>query len=342
MHLVSSSVPRLIPDQVTVVDNSGKLLAGSKGKSTFGALSVEQLEYQAHVEKNLEGRVKSMLDQALGDGRAIVRLACAFDFLRHEKTEEHYLGDNRVIRSEQSLSESTRNGDTTPQGVPGVRSNTPGAEMLDSRNAASAGGATAFEKQDRTVNYEIGKITSRIVEPTGKLTRVSLAVLVDGTYKQVPKKGGGTERQYVSRTPDEIQKIESIVKRAVNFDAERGDKVEVVNIPFEVTEWAKGDEVQASPGWLSVLGQVAPYLKPAFMGLFLLLSFLFFVKPLVRWLTEHSLSDVEIVKQLPKTVGELEREMAGMKSLPYLNQASQLVASDGEASVGAMRSWLKE
>jgi flagellar M-ring protein FliF len=342
VHLVSSSVPRLIPDQVTVVDNSGKLLAGSKGKSTFGALSVEQLEYQAHVEKNLEGRVKSMLDQALGDGRAIVRLACAFDFLRHEKTEEHFLGDNRVIRSEQSLSETTRNGDTAPQGVPGVRSNTPGAEMLDNRNAASAGGANAFEKQDRTVNYEIGKITSRIVEPTGKLTRVSLAVLVDGTYKQVPKKGGGTERQYISRTPDEIQKIESIVKRAVNFDAERGDKVEVVNIPFEVTEWAKADEVQAAPGWLSILGQVAPYLKPAFMGLFLLLSFLFFVKPLVRWLTEYSLSDVEIVKQLPKTVGEIEREMAGMKSLPYLNQASQLVASDGEASAGAMRSWLKE
>jgi flagellar M-ring protein FliF len=342
VHLVSSSVPRLIPDQVTVVDNSGKLLAGSKGKSTFGALSVEQLEYQAHVEKNLEGRVKSMLDQALGDGRTIVRLACAFDFLRHEKTEEHYLGDNRVIRSEQSLSETTRNGDATPQGVPGVRSNTPGAEMLDNRSAAASGGANAFEKQDRTVNYEIGKITSRIVEPTGKLTRVSLAVLVDGTYKQVPKKGGGTERQYISRTPDEIQKIESIVKRAVNFDPERGDKVEVVNIPFEVSELVKGDEAHAPPGWLSILGQAAPYLKPAFLGLFLLLSFLFFVKPLVRWLTEYSLSDVEIVKQLPKTVGELEREMAGMKSLPYLNQASQLVVSDGEASAGAMRSWLKE
>ncbi|TFG41941.1 MAG: hypothetical protein E4H48_05315, partial [Syntrophobacterales bacterium] len=142
--------------------------------------------------------------------------------------------------------------------------------------------------------------------------------------------------------PDEIQKIESLVKRAVNFDAERGDKVEVVNIPFEVTELVKGDEAQAAPGWLSILGQAAPYLKPAFMGLFLLLSFLFFVKPLVRWLTEYSLGDVEIVKQLPKTVGELESEMAGMKSIPYLNQASQLIASDGEASVGAMRSWLKE
>jgi flagellar M-ring protein FliF len=342
VHLVSSSVPRLIPDQVTVVDNSGRLLAGSKGKSSFGALSVEQLEYQALVEKNLEGRVKSMLDQALGDGRAIVRLSGAFDFQRQEKTEEHFIGDNRVIRSEQSLSESSRNGDVTPQGVPGVRSNTPGAEMLDSRNTASAGGTTAFEKQDRTVNYEIGKITSRTVEPTGRLTRVSLAVLVDGTYKQVPKKGGGTERQYISRPPDEIQKIEALVKRAVNFDAERGDKVEVVNIPFEVTELVKGDEAQAAPGWLSVLGQAAPYLKPAFMGLFLLLSFLFFVKPLVRWLTEYSLGDVEIVKQLPKTVGELESEMAGMRSIPYLNQASQLIASDGEASVGAMRSWLKE
>jgi len=90
VHLVSSSVPRLAPDQVTVVDNTGKLLAGSKGKAAAGALSQDQFEYQSQVEKTLEGRVKSMLEQALGEGKAIVRLACAFDFQRHEKTEEHY------------------------------------------------------------------------------------------------------------------------------------------------------------------------------------------------------------------------------------------------------------
>lgn len=341
VHLVSSSVPRLAPDQVTVVDNTGKMLAGSKGKAATGALSQDQFEYQSQVEKTLEGRVKSMLEQALGEGKAIVRLACGFDFQRHEKTEEHYLPDNRVIRSEQSLSESSRNSDVTPQGVPGVRSNTPGPDLMQNQTAAGAG-ATAFEKQDRTVNYEIGKVTSRILEPTGKLIRVSVAVMVDGTYKTVSKKGGGTEREFVPRGAEEMQKIENLVKRAVAFDADRGDKVEVVNIPFEVSEWSKAEAAGGSGGWAAYMEQAIPYVKHGLIGFFLLLTFLFFVKPLVRWLTEHSIADMELVKQLPRTVGEIEHEMAGVKRLPSLNQAAMMVASDSDASVGVMRNWLKD
>jgi len=69
---------------------------------------------------------------------------------------------------------------------------------------------------------------------------------------------------------------------------------------------------------------------------------MFFVKPLVRWLTEHSLGDVEIVKQLPKTVGQLEHELSGVKGLPSVDQASMLIASDSDASVGVMRNWIRE
>ena len=340
VHVVSSSVPRLTPDQVTVVDNNGKLLAGSRGKAAYGGLSLDQLEYQGEVEKNLEGRVKSMLEQALGEGKAIVRLACALDFQRHEKTEEHFLPDNRVIRSEQSQNESSRNAEGPPQGVPGVRSNTPGPDLM--QNPASGPAASSFEKQDRTVNYEIGKITSRILEPVGRITRVSVAVLVDGTYKTATQKGGTPEREYVPRGSEEIQKIEALVKRAVNFDADRGDTVEVVNIPFEPSEWAKSDEAKSPGGWLAWLEQTTPYLKQGVIGLFLLLTFMFFVKPLVRWLTEHSLGDVEIVKQLPKTVGQLEHELSGVKGLPSVDQASMLIASDSDASVGVMRNWIRE
>jgi flagellar M-ring protein FliF len=302
---------------------------------------MDQLEYQSTVEKNLEGRVKSMLEQALGDGKAIVRLACDFDFQRHEKTEEHYLPDNRVIRSEQSLNESSRNAEGNPQGVPGVRSNTPGPELMQNTPAGGAA-AASFEKQDRTVNYEIGKITSRISEPVGRLTRVSVAVMVDGTYRTVPRKGGGTDREYAPRGAEELQKIDSLVKRAVNFNPERGDTVEVVNIPFEVSEWSKGETAAAPAGWSAALEPAIPYVKHGAIGLFLLLTFLFFVRPLVRWLTEHSIGDVEIVRQLPKTVGELEHELAGVKALPSLNQASMLLASETDASLGVMRNWIRE
>jgi flagellar M-ring protein FliF len=340
VHVVSSSVPRLSPEQVTVVDSSGKLLAGSRGKTAPGGLNLDQLEYQGQVEKNLETRVKTMLEQALGEGKAIVRLACSLDFQRHEKTEEHFLPDNRVVRSEQSLNESSRNADATPQGVPGVRSNTPGPELMP--GAAAGTGASSFEKQDRTVNYEIGKVTSRISEPVGRVTRVSVAVLVDGTYKAATEKGAAANREFVPRGSEEMQKIEALVKRAVNFDADRGDTVEVVNIPFETTEWAKTEEVKGPEGWTTWLEPITPYLKQGVIGLFLLLTFLFFVKPLVRWLTENSLRDMDIVRQLPKTVGELEHELNGVKRLPSVDQASMLIASDSDASVGVMRSWIRE
>jgi flagellar M-ring protein FliF len=340
VHVVSSSVPRLSPDQVTVVDSSGKLLAGSRAKTATGGLSTDQLDYQGQVEKNLETRVKSMLEQALGEGKAIVRLACALDFQRHEKTEEHFLPDNRVIRSEQSLNESSRNSDAQPQGVPGVRSNTPGPELM--QNPVAGSGASSFEKQDRTVNYEIGKVTSRILEPVGRITRVSVAVLVDGTYKTTAGKDGATTREFLPRGAEEMQKIEALVKRAVNFDADRGDTVEVVNIPFEASEWAKADEAKRPGGWMVWLEQTTPYLKQAVIGLFLLLTFLFFVKPLVRWLTENSIAEIDLVPQLPKTVGELEHELSGAKRLPSVDQASMLIASDSDASVGVMRNWIQE
>jgi flagellar M-ring protein FliF len=209
-------------------------------------------------------------------------------------------------------------------------------------NAAAGSGASSFEKQDRTVNYEIGKVTSRILEPVGRVTRISVAVLVDGTYKPAPDKGAAAAREFIPRASEEMQKIEALVKRAVNFDAERGDTVEVVNIPFETSEWANADEAKSPGGWMSWLEQTTPYLKQAVIGLFLLLTFLFFVKPLVRWLTENSLAEIDIVPQLPKTVGELEHELSGVKRLPSLDQASMMVASDSDASVGVMRNWIRE
>jgi flagellar M-ring protein FliF len=339
IHLVSSSVPRLLPENVTVVDSDGKLLSGPKEQSNFGAPSSDQLEYQAKVERTLENRVKSMLEQALGPDKAIVRLSCALNFRQHEKTEERFYPENQVVRSEQLFNEKTTEPEPIPQGVPGVRSNQP---QPNPENKVT-GVNTTFEKQDRTVNYEIGKITSHILEPVGELQRISVAVLVDGTYKRIEKAGGGIDWQYVPRTNEEIQKLENICKRAVNFDPERGDKVEVVNIPFETTTLVDNQDAAENEGWLARLKAYQPYFKYGFLGLFLFLSFSFIVKPLIRWLTEHSLADMEIVRQLPKTVGEIESEYdTGANSLTFKDQASQLIASDDEASVGVMRDWLKE
>ena len=341
VHLVSSSVARLTAENVTVVDSNGKLLAGVNKESTFGSLSSDQLDYQARVERNLENRVRTMLNSALGENKAIVRVSCSFDFKKLEKTEELYLPENKVVRSEQVLNESSNDGRKNTGGVPGIRSNLPGDNTAGQQLSTLDGNST-FEKKDHTVNYEIGKIVSHINDPVGELTRVSIAVLVDGTYKSSAQKRGKVEWEYIPRTQEEMTKFENIVKRAVNFDQARGDQVDIVNIPFETKRVEEEPLSVGEPGWLDLVKEYQSYLKYGFLSLFLILSFMFFVKPLVRWLTEYSFADIQMFSQLPKTVAELEGEFdPSVKGIGFRDQASKLIASDKEASLGVMREWIK-
>jgi flagellar M-ring protein FliF len=341
VHLVSSSVSRLGPENVTVVDTNGRLLAGIKDQTDRGTLSSDQLDYQAKVERKLENQVITMLEKALGANKAIVRVSCALDFKRQEMTEERFFPENQVVRSEQMFNEISKGSDLTPQGIPGIQSNLP--EQRTALNKTVENENKTFEKQDRTVNYEIGKLTSHTMEPVGGMQRISVAVLVDGTYRSTPNKDGELEWTYVPRTAEELTKIENLVKSAVNFVDQRGDNVEVVNIPFETTQMNKDDGVTAVERWLAHIKNYKPYLKYLFLSLFLLLSFIFVVKPLVKWLTVHARSDAEILQQLPKTVDEIEGQYGeGHKQLPLADHLSQLISNDSEASVGVIRNWLKE
>jgi flagellar M-ring protein FliF len=330
------------PENVTVVDNNGRLLTGSKDPSGIGTLSSDQLEYQARVEHKLENRVLTMLEKALGANRAIVRISCALNFKQHEITEERFLPENQVVRSEQLLNETAREADPIPQGIPGIQSNQP--ETRSAQNQTTGSENITFAKQDRTVNYEIGKLTSRTLDPVGGIERISVAVLIDGTYQSKAKENSEMEWTYVPRSSDELTKIENLVKSAVNFVAERGDKVEVVNIPFETTQMARsGDDDPMLETWMARLNNYKPYFKYAFLSLFLILTFFFVVQPLIRWLTTHTAREAEILHQLPKTVGELENEYGpDAKQLTFKDQVSQLVTRDNDASVGVMRDWLKE
>ena len=163
----------------------------------------------------------------------------------------------------------------------------------------------------------------------------------DDTDRKQNKKGK-IEWEYVPRSTEEMKKFENIVKRAVNFDQSRGDQVDIVNIPFETTKLEEEEPPVAAPGWIDLFKKYQSYVKYGFLGLFLILSFMFFVKPLVRWLTEYSFADVQMFKQLPKTVGELQNEFdPAAKEIAFRDQASKLIASDKEASLGVMRDWIK-
>ena len=222
VHLVSSSVSGLNPENITIVDNYGKILSGTKDKSGTGQITSDQLALQEKMEKGLENRIQTMLETALGAGKAIARVSCSLDFRREEKTEELYQPDNKAIRSEQIFSERSGGKEAKPSGIPGILSNTQAKESVQAQKTETSTGGQSFVKQDRTVNYEISKVTSLIVEPFARLKSVSVAVIVDGIHKSVVGKDKKTEWKYFPRSDDEMAKLEKIVKRAISFDAGGG------------------------------------------------------------------------------------------------------------------------
>ncbi|MBW2217315.1 MAG: hypothetical protein JRF34_09000, partial [Deltaproteobacteria bacterium] len=145
------------------------------------------------------------------------------------------------------------------------------------------------------------------------------------------------------RSQEELTKIEDIVKRAVNFDAERGDEIEVRNIPFEINKAMEDREETVEQGWLSTLQKYSEYLRYAFLVVFLFLSFLFVVRPIVRWLTAAPAGGGEMLKQLPMTVEEIERGYGeGSYSLPFRDKAKNMLLGEDEASLTIAKEWLSE
>ena len=343
IHLLSSSVPRLKPQNVTIVDQSGKLLAGMDDQPTASKISSDQLVFQEKKERLLEKSVLSMLEQVLGKDKAIVRVSCDLNFVQQEKTEEKYLPENQVVRSEQSSSERSSQTATGPAGVPGMETNINRNNNTVAQTSASPG----FQKQDNTRNYEIGRVTSRQVMPVGEVKHLSVAVVVDGKYKTIVTGKGDKkteEIKYVPRTVEEMTKLENIVKRAVNYDELRGDQVAVANIPFDVEKLEVLPEVQGAAKWVDRMKAHGSLIKYVMGGLFVLFTFLFIIRPLIRWLTDTSWEDVELLEHLPRTIAEMERQYAqkDQAQSPLVSQAAQMIQNNQSDTTQLMQQWLKE
>src|SRR5574337_417766 len=270
VHLVSSSVEGLNADRVTVIDTSGKLIARPADKGSNSG-STGQFEAQEAVETELERRIRTMLEEILGPNKATVRVAAQMDFTIVERTEERF--DPRgVIKSEQRTTETQHSSTTTPSAVAGVAANVP-----DQSTAKST-------KEAETVQYDVSKVLERKVFAPGQLKRVSVAVMVDGSYKTVADAKGGDRKEYVPRKSEEIEKIKVAVKNAVGFNASRGDEVEVVEFPFDTSamdkERALMDEAERKAFWYSLV-------KQALTVVGVLLALIFVLRPLIRLLKER-------------------------------------------------------
>jgi len=263
VHLVAASVPNLSPKQVSVIDQSGALLSSDSDVAANG-LDATQLSYLRNVESTLNRRVLDILEPIVGAGNVRAQVTADVDFTQSESTAEQYRpnqgNEPAAVRSQQKV-EAPAGGAALAQGVPGALSNQPpqattapvngpaqntraagaagAAGAVGAAGAAGAAGADAASasntRRESVTNYEVDKTVRVTRNATGTIKRLSAAVVVDHR-RSVDADGK------VTRTPlsaEELQNVQSLVREAIGFVAERGDSINVVNAPFTEIEAPK-------------------------------------------------------------------------------------------------------
>jgi flagellar M-ring protein FliF len=284
VNLVASSVPELDAGQVTVVDQKGRLLSSPQGRDDF-AIRDQQMEFARQVEESYAQRVEALISPLVGAGRVRAQVSAQFDLSASEEAREQYRPESQVVRSEQ-LSEESSRAAAGVGGIPGALTNQPPAAgvalppgVKAGQPDAAAGAPDANSSKQQTRNYEIDRTVAYTRQPAGRLTRLSVAVLVDN-LRIVGKDGKVTESPLA---PEQVARITALVKDAVGFDEKRGDSVNIVNSPWKGEPVPSADELESLPIWERPW---ARDLAKIFAGLIVALVLVFAVlKPLLRQLT---------------------------------------------------------
>ncbi len=333
IHLVASSVEGMDPDHITVIDSKGKMLSKPSLTDPASRLAATMLETENNLEKETEERLQSLLDRVVGPGKSAARVHVTLDYKNMEKYEERYDPQASAVRSEQRSEQ--KDSITLPSGVPGVQSNLGKSPVPP---PVPSGGS----KNDETKNYEVSRSTSRTVEPAGALTNLSVAVLVDGRYeKTTTKKGAAAAPKYVPRTPEELQKIEALVKSSVGFNAARGDQVTVANIPFQDVSGEAGD-TGGFPWWdAPILSSLVKYLCIA-LG-FLAVIFLV-LRPMLNMLSAGKPASRTTFEGIDAETPELTNPQQAQLALSKINQLEliETVKKDPYQTAQVLQSWLKQ
>jgi flagellar M-ring protein FliF len=254
-----------------------------------------------------------MLEKVVGEGKAVVRISTDLDFRVMEKTEEKYDSEEPAIRSVQRSQE--KSGSTSG----GAGEST--VAVTGRQAAAPRPAGSNREKSDETINYEISRTVNKTVMPVGDVKKLSIAVLVDGTYAKNDK---GAE-EYQPRPEKELTALEDLVKKSAGFDVKRGDQVVVSNVPFKKVDLSS-DLPEKS--WMDKLAAFMPLVRYLVILAVVVLAALFVVKPLVRMLAERGRQTDVSIREMPAAVGELKGGDGVTLSLGAPQASRELTESD--------------
>ena len=324
-HLVAAAVPGLKPAMVSIIDNSGTLLARGSAEDDAQSTATTADEMRTGYEARMERTIEELLERPVGPGNVRAQVSAEMDFDRITENAEIYDPDGQVVRSTQSIEEETGSvdGDT-------VQPVTIGGNLPDTALPAGANGSqSTATRNEETVNYEISRTVKTHVREAGIIRRLSVAVLVNG--QTLENEAGDTV--YEARSPEEMEQFAALVRSAVGFDETRGDTLEIANLPFaDPTEDLAADEAGLLLGMSQA--QLMRIAEVLVLGVVAVLVLLLVVRPLIGRVVDGAPADV--AGQITDQSGG-RAAIAGPSEVPAVASAaaggSEIVADEIEQMI---------
>jgi flagellar M-ring protein FliF len=308
VHLVSSSVPYLTPDHVTVVDNVGKLMTESATEQKLGLTSAQE-QHKQQLEEVLRNRIMQILSPMVGEANVRSQVNLSLDFTQTESTTEDFDNRDKGPRTRSEVLAEDRAAVRAAEGIPGSLANTPPAAptttnntQVDPAKGQSESNNTLSSRSTR--NFELDRTVRHVRSASGGIRKVSVAVIVNERPAPPPAEGAAADPnapKSVPFTPQEIEQMQQVVRGVVGFDQTRGDSVSVVParfeapVPLETIPWYIENKVQSG-------------LTSALIAISFIVFMLIVVRPIMRNITTAKAIAEEEKAKAAMADGELSAE----------------------------------
>lgn len=344
-HLVSTAVPGLKVHRITIVDNRGRLLAkGTDDDDSNGVFAEESEDFRVNYEKRISSTIERLLEQSLGYGKVKAEVNAEIDFDRIVKNSEIFDPEGQIARSVQTIEENEQSNERSSDDNISVKNQLPDSDP----NSAGTTAQSQQQRTEETTNFEISKEVINQVKETGTVKRLSVAVLVDGTYNM----NEAGQPVYEPRSEKELEQLEDLVRSAIGFDVERGDEVSVINMRF-------ADSIPlAEEGPLDFLkDDLDAIIQTLVLGGVAVLAILLVIRPLVnRAIEAAELAREEEQMELEALAGpslnrladlseeeeddmiDIARISGKVKSSTY-RKINELIDKHPEETLGILRQW---
>ncbi len=321
LSLVSGSVEGLEPKNVTIIDAKGEILYDAFAaleEMSASNMAESQLVLKRQFEAELERRLRSILEQVFGPGRAVAMVTADLDFDTRERTVVAY-DEDPVSRSTHRIEE--RSESTGPPAAEVGEPNIPGQAAV-----IAGGGDSSYDRIEEIVNYEVGETRDYISTAPGQVMRLSTAIVIDDDGNDPFVEG----------------QVEALVNSAIGFNEVRGDNVTVHLLPFDAT-WIDEPIWDPVPDPTEPVFPVSlPVMAAALSALIIIIIIFLVLRSRAKKRERLELERMSLEKQMQEKMMEEGSEVDASEAESKAQSIRKLVKEEPESVASLLRTWLVE